>query len=589
MSNDRLPVPEGTVLDGKYQVGRLLGRGGMGVVMAAHHLLLDTEVALKFLTATEPELVARFSREARAAARIQSEHVARVLDVGALANGAPFMVMECLAGEDLSQILARGPLPHAEAVDYVLQACEAIAEAHALGIVHRDLKPANLFLTRRAHGRSMIKVLDFGISRGGARGMPTLTGSGLLGSPQYMSPEQWTDSRAVDSRSDLWSLGVVLYEMLAGRRPFDGESFPAIFTAIANDAPPPLPPGLVPSGLEEAVVRCLEKEKSQRFQDVASLARAIGPFGSSASRALLDRIAHFGTSKRTAIAETALAEGLADTAPALGDNVPASHAEAAVAATDLPVGGTVALPPSSNLGRPRGGEAAVGRPSAGGKPATRTPAPRKPAAAPPASAVPVKAISLGLAAVGAIAVVAVIIVRVVASDHGKRSSPSSSAAEAHVTPAPTPAPTAPIEAAPVVKAAPPGEAAPPGKAAPPVKEDPVVAEPAPAPSPAEPVAPVESPRPINPGVTPTATSRRTGADKLGDRAGEARIEAKPEAKTVPARDRERPRATARAPEASKGSPGTQWSAACSRLLARQSLGETLSKEDLALYMRECRR
>jgi serine/threonine-protein kinase len=563
MSNDRLPVPEGTVLDGKYQVGRLLGRGGMGVVMAAHHLLLDTEVALKFLTATEPELVARFSREARAAARIQSEHVTRVLDVGALANGAPFMVMECLAGEDLSQILARGPLPPVEAVDYVLQACEAIAEAHALGIVHRDLKPANLFLTRRAHGRSMIKVLDFGISRGGARGMPTLTGSGLLGSPQYMSPEQWTDSRAVDSRSDLWSLGVVLYEMIAGRRPFDGESFPAIFTAIANDAPPPLPPGLVPAGLEEAVARCLEKEKSRRFQDVASLARAIGPFGSPASRPLLDRIAHFGTFRRTAIADTAPVE-----IPAGGDAGAASRAEAAVAAMDLPVGGTVALPSSSssNFDPPRAGDAAVaGRPSTAAKPARSTSSPRKPAAPPPSSAVPVKVISLGLAVVGAIAVVAVIIVRVVASDHGKRSS----AAEA-VTPSPSPVPTP----------APPAAASRPAVvAAPPVEE-----------------APAEKETPPNDVGSKGARALEAKTEAKTVARTEAKTEGKTEGKTAPkpeatktAAVRERPRPPSRAPDASKARLGAQWSAACSRLLARQSLGENLSKEDMALYMRECRR
>src|SRR5438552_2214501 len=215
MTSDKLPVPEGTVLQGKYQVGRLLGRGGMGVVVAARHLLLDTDVALKFLLTTEPGVVERFSREARAAARLQSEHVGRVLDVGALPDGSPFMVMEYLAGEDLSQVLARGPLSVTDAVDYLLQACEAIAEAHALGIVHRDLKPANLFLAQRAHGRSMVKVLDFGISRGGATASRlTLTGTGVLGSPQYMSPEQWTEARAVDARSDVWSLGVVLYEMI---------------------------------------------------------------------------------------------------------------------------------------------------------------------------------------------------------------------------------------------------------------------------------------------------------------------------------------------------------------------------------------
>src|SRR4051794_8327169 len=275
MTSDKLPVPEGTVLQGKYQVGRLLGRGGMGVVVAARHLLLDTDVALKFLLTREPDVVERFSREARAAARIQSEHVGRVLDVGALDDGSPFMVMEYLAGEDLSRVLERGPLAVMDAVDYLLQACEAIAEAHALGIVHRDLKPANLFLAQRALGRSMVKVLDFGISRGGATASRlTLTGTGVLGSPQYMSPEQWMESRAVGARSDVWSLGVVLYEMIAGRRPFEGDSFAAIFTAIVHGAPPPLPAS-IPPALAAAVLRCLEKDQTRRFPDVPSLAVAI--------------------------------------------------------------------------------------------------------------------------------------------------------------------------------------------------------------------------------------------------------------------------------------------------------------------------
>jgi len=567
MSNERLPVPEGTVLDGKYQIGRLLGRGGMGVVVAAHHLLLDTEVALKFLTTTEPELVARFSREARAAARIQSEHVARVLDVGALPNGPPFMVMEYLGGEDLSQILARGPVSHVEAVDYVLQACEAIAEAHSLGIVHRDLKPANLFLTRRAHGRSMVKVLDFGISRGGARGMPTLTGAGLLGSPQYMSPEQWTDSRAVDSRSDLWSLGVVLYEMLAGRRPFDGESFPVIFTAIANDAPPPLPPSLVPPGLEEAVLRCLEKDKDRRFQDVASLARAIAPFGSPASRPLLDRIAHISSFKRTAIADTALAESLAAPGPAAGGSAPVSPAEAAVAAMSVPAGGTVALPSSPKIEPARPGRTAAPGAGAG----ARKPAPASSSPPPPATSVPVKVISLALGAVGAIAVVAVIVVRIM-TDHGPRASVGE-----EVAPEPTRTPIAPpatVSKPPVVTPPPPVVPPPVAETAPPLPSSPPESDVPAAPSPAP-----ESPRRGAGSATPRAASAHAG--------GAADQRPAPAPAAAPAR--ERARSPSRAPAGSKGKSGTQWSAACSRLLERQSLGETLTKEDMALYMRECRR
>jgi serine/threonine protein kinase len=153
MSDATAPLPLGAIVDGKYRIDRVLGSGGMGVVVAATHVKLDRPVALKFLqkdAASHPEVVARFTREAKAAVRIHSEHVARVLDVGALDTGEPYLVMEYLDGEDLARVLARrGPLPIAEAVDWTLEACEAVAEAHALGIVHRDLKPANLFLAER--------------------------------------------------------------------------------------------------------------------------------------------------------------------------------------------------------------------------------------------------------------------------------------------------------------------------------------------------------------------------------------------------------------------------------------------------------
>jgi len=223
-------VRPGEILAGKYRVERVLGWGGMGVVVAAHHLELDQRVALKFLSPqalASAEIVARFAREARAAVRIKSEHVARVTDVGQLDNGSPFMVMEYLDGVDLSGWLAqKGPLPAEQAVDFVLQACEALAEAHALGIVHRDLKPANLFCIRRADGNLSIKVLDFGISKvtapGASSSSPDMTGTTVIvGSPFYMSPEQMFSSRGVDARTDIWSLGVVLFELLTGALRFE--------------------------------------------------------------------------------------------------------------------------------------------------------------------------------------------------------------------------------------------------------------------------------------------------------------------------------------------------------------------------------
>ncbi len=292
-------VKPGDVLAGKYRVERVLGAGGMGVVVSAHHIQLDKQVALKFLlprAVGNAAAIERFAREARAAARITSEHVARVYDVGQLDDGAPYMVMEFLEGGDLSDLLRdRGPLPVEQAVDFALQACEAIAEAHSLGIIHRDLKPANLFWTRRADGGPSIKVLDFGISKvttldAQARDM-TRTNA-LLGSPLYMSPEQMQSSRDVDSRTDIWSLGVILFELLSGRPPFDAETVTELAIKVATQPTPSLlaTSPHVPTGLDAAIARCLAKDQSQRFQSIAELAQALREYGSSASRVSVERV-----------------------------------------------------------------------------------------------------------------------------------------------------------------------------------------------------------------------------------------------------------------------------------------------------------
>src|SRR5215472_3905949 len=208
----------GDVILNKYEVVRVLGRGGMGLVLAARHRDLDALVALKFLLPAlqdNAEISARFAREARTGMRLKNEHVARVHDVGTF-NGTPFMVMEHLTGQDLAALIRqRGPLPVAESIDLLLQACEALAEAHKLGIVHRDLKPGNLFVTTASDGTPFVKVLDFGISKSTSLDSMSVTGSAaLLGSPRYMSPEQLQAPSSVDPRSDVWSLGVILYEML---------------------------------------------------------------------------------------------------------------------------------------------------------------------------------------------------------------------------------------------------------------------------------------------------------------------------------------------------------------------------------------
>jgi serine/threonine protein kinase len=307
------PVQQGEILAGKYRVEKVLGAGGMGIVVAATHLALGTRVAIKFLlpaTCETPEAVARFLREARAAARIEGEHVARVTDVATLESGAPYMVMELLRGSDLAAHLKKnGPLAPETAVEFVLQACEAIAEAHAMGIVHRDLKPSNLFLASRPDGTPLVKVLDFGISKAlDTARVSLLPGSATapnssFGSPLYMSPEQIASASQVDHRTDVWALGIVLHELVSGHPPFVRETLPALYVAITHDPAPPLR-GVrpeVPAALEAAVLGCLEKKVGSRIQSIAALARALATVAPASARVSIERI------ERLAIGPSALA------------------------------------------------------------------------------------------------------------------------------------------------------------------------------------------------------------------------------------------------------------------------------------------
>jgi serine/threonine-protein kinase len=342
---------EGDVIAGKYVVEGAIGSGGMAVVVAARHLQLDTKVAIKFLLPEmlrDHELVARFAREARAAVRIRSEHVARVLDVGTLETGAPYIVMEYLDGDDLAAMLRRsGALPVEQAVEFVLQACVAVADAHALGIVHRDLKPGNLFCVQRTDGHASIKVLDFGISKTvntlqtapGAitrtHSMQTAPGAvtrphSLLGSPLYMSPEQMRSPRDVDARADLWALGMILFEFLTGRPAFHAEAMTELVIKVATEPAPSVRAVRpdVPPALEAVILKCLEKDRERRYPSVAELAQALQPFASTRSRGFVESIT--GIMRTAGLPATAAARAAAPGTPRAG----------ALAETGVPVSET---------------------------------------------------------------------------------------------------------------------------------------------------------------------------------------------------------------------------------------------------------
>jgi serine/threonine-protein kinase len=284
-----LPRP-GDTIAGKYVLERLLGQAGMGAVFAARHLKLAKAVAIKVMLAdrSNPEALTRFINEGRAAANIQNEHVVRVDDVDE-EQGYAYMVLELLEGEDLGELLDRElskRLPPPQAVGYVLQALRGVAQAHAIGIVHRDLKPTNLFLAKRADGPPVVKVLDFGISK--ATGSNPLTASpsaltstaAMLGSPLYMSPEQLRRSKSVDHHSDIWAMGIILYELMSGTLPFGGDTIAELFVAILEATPTPLGERVdgIPPGLDAVVMRCLEKLPENRFQSAGELAQALMPF-----------------------------------------------------------------------------------------------------------------------------------------------------------------------------------------------------------------------------------------------------------------------------------------------------------------------
>ena len=283
---DELPVP-GDVIAGKYRILRPIGEGGMGHVYEATHLRLGQRVAIKVLkpgAAQSPEVMSRFDREARAAGRLRGRHAARVIDVDLTTERLPYLVLEFLDGHDLqTELERRGAFPIDEAIDYVLQACVGIAEAHDIGVIHRDLKPSNLFLCDE-DDRRIVKILDFGISKILDEASRLTSTELTIGTPLYMSPEQVRSARTVDARTDVWALGIILFELLTGRLPWMG-SGPAVAAAIVTDPPPPLGEfrADIPTELEGVIRKALAKSVDDRYPDVRALAAALAPFAGSPS------------------------------------------------------------------------------------------------------------------------------------------------------------------------------------------------------------------------------------------------------------------------------------------------------------------
>jgi serine/threonine-protein kinase len=305
----RLPpeIHDDEAFQRKYLIERELGVGGAGVVVCARHRELDERVAIKFLLPgkTNPDAVGRFRREARAANRVKDEHVVRIIDVSTTSTGVPYVVMEYLDGIDLERMLLQSPerqLPVADAIEFILQACEALAECHRSGIVHRDLKPSNLFCVQGTDGAPLIKLLDFGISKLSSTTIDgVMTAEHLImGSPRYMSPEQFASASDVDHRTDIWALGIILYELVTGEVPFADSTLLRIWDKVRTAAPRPLEELRrdAPAALNPVLDKCLAKQPEDRFQTVAAFATALAPFAPERGRASVARVVRISDSER---------------------------------------------------------------------------------------------------------------------------------------------------------------------------------------------------------------------------------------------------------------------------------------------------
>ena len=445
-----IPLDVGDVLAKKYRLERLVGEGGTGVVVAARHLQLERDVAIKFLRTglASDEVRLRFEREARAIGQIESEHVVLVLDVGALDDGhAPYMVMEYLEGRDLAKILKDdGPLSIEDAVDCMLQVCEALEGAHQQGIIHRDLKPANLFLTRREDGGPHIKVVDFGISK---ILDPKMIDSGpkemtkaftVLGSPRYMAPEQLRNSKDVDGRADLWSLGAVLFQLLAGKPAFDADNNINVSLAVLTKEAPLLRSVAphVPAELEAIVNKCLTKDRAGRFQTAAELADALRPLASDRTRESLARLEQAKKEPSVNIALHVSSEGERIDAEAENDRAANRAADRAAAATQQQ-GLTVPLHAASSPRSMPGAPLSAGPPSSGDRSAAFARVVRKS----PSTTVKLAIAVAGIVAVG-LAFGILTVMKMAAQSMGMLSTVSADPPQAGVLPGRLPGPSTAI-------------------------------------------------------------------------------------------------------------------------------------------------
>ena len=337
----------GTIIRGKYRIEREIGVGGMGVVYEATNVRMNARVAIKMLLPEHLEssdIVARFEREARAAGQLQHRNAVRIIDVDVSESGLPYMVMELLHGHDLQiELYARKRLSPGDAVRWAVQACEAMSKAHERGIIHRDLKPSNLFLNEEADRTVQLKVLDFGISKVQTDDAHVTTTRAQMGTPLYMSPEQIRSAKLVDHRTDIWSLGVVLYELLVGEPPFTG-SAASVGVAIVTDAPRSireLAPD-VPRELEAVVMKALAKDKDARFASMRALRDALAPFASTGPTTPLAKAAspRMASNASLAMAATVAASVVTASPPPPPRRAPLAATAIVVALVLL--GGTVA-------------------------------------------------------------------------------------------------------------------------------------------------------------------------------------------------------------------------------------------------------